>query len=219
MRQTYRSHKYHSGFSLGFLEELMAIKNIGVLGAGLMGAGIAQVAATSGYEVTIVEISDELIEKGLSGVEKSLAKFVEKGAISAGQKDGALQRLSGTTELEEVAGADIVIEAIVENLQAKRDSYARLDALCKPETIFASNTSSLSITEMMTATGAERRRRFVGMHFFNPVPLMKLVEVIRTILTDDDVYADAVDLAESMGQTVARCGHQTRYRLSMSILQ
>jgi 3-hydroxybutyryl-CoA dehydrogenase len=189
----------------------MAIKKIGVLGAGLMGAGIAQVASVSGYEVAIVEISDELIEKGLIGIEKSLAKFVEKGAISAAQKDGALQRLRGTTKLEEVAGADMVIEAIVEDLQTKRDTYARLDALCKPETIFASNTSSLSITEMMTATGPERRRRFVGMHFFNPVPLMKLVEVIRTILTDEGVYAEAVALAESMGKTVVRAGDKTGF--------
>src|SRR5262245_43464615 len=194
-----------------FLEELMAIKKIGVLGAGLMGAGIAQVAATSGYEVTLVEVSEKLIEKGLSGIEKSLAKFAEKGAISSRQKDDALRRLRGTTELEEVAGADIVIEAIVENLQAKRDTYARLDALCKPETIFASNTSSLSITEMMTATGAERRRRFVGMHFFNSVPLMKLVEVIRTILTDDVVYSEAVTLAESLGKTVVRAGDKTGF--------
>ncbi|HEY7184618.1 MAG TPA: 3-hydroxybutyryl-CoA dehydrogenase [Blastocatellia bacterium] len=189
----------------------MTIRNIAVLGAGLMGSGIAQVAATAGYEVTLVEVSDELIEKGLSGIGKSLAKFVEKGAIIAGQKDGALARLRGTTKVEDVAGADIVIEAIVENLQAKRDTYARLDALCKPETVFASNTSSLSITEMMTATGPERRRRFIGMHFFNPVPLMKLVEVIRTILTDDDVYAEAVALAESMGKTVVRAGDKTGF--------
>lgn len=189
----------------------MAIKKIGVLGAGLMGAGIAQVAAASGYEVTIVEISDELIKKGLSEIEKSLAKFVEKGALSAGQKEDALQRLRGTTKLEVVADADIIIEAIIENLQPKRDTYAKLDALCKPETIFASNTSSLSITEMMTPTGAERQRRFIGMHFFNPVPLMKLVEVIRTILTDDDVYAEAIALAESMGKTVVRAGDKTGF--------
>jgi 3-hydroxybutyryl-CoA dehydrogenase len=189
----------------------MAIKKIGVLGAGLMGAGIAQVAAASGYEVTIVEISDDLIKKGLSGIEKSLAKLAEKGAISAGQKDDALQRLRGTTELKGVADADIVIEAIIENLQAKRDTYAKLDAMCKPETIFASNTSSLSITEMMTPTGAERQKRFIGMHFFNPVPLMKLVEVIRTILTDDGVYAEAVALAESMGKTVVRAGDKTGF--------
>src|SRR5215510_9924920 len=194
-----------------FLEELMAIKKIGVLGAGLMGAGIAQVAATSGYEVTLLEVSDELIEKGLSGIEKSLAKFVEKGAISAGQKDGALRRLRGTTELEEVAGADIIIEAIVENLQAKGDTYAELDALCKAETIFASNTSSLSITEMMTATGADRQRRFIGMHFFNPVPLMKLVEVVRTILTDEQVYEQAVDFGKRLGKVPVRASDKTGF--------
>src|SRR5499427_6754165 len=111
-------------FALPFSEEeLMAIKKIGVLGAGLMGAGVAQVAATAGYEVTLLEVSDELIEKGLSGIEKSLAKFAEKGAISAGQKDAAMARLRGTTKIEDVAGADIVIEAIVENLQVKRDTY------------------------------------------------------------------------------------------------
>ncbi|MBO0859227.1 MAG: 3-hydroxybutyryl-CoA dehydrogenase [Chloracidobacterium sp.] len=187
------------------------MKKIFVLGAGLMGSGIAQVAATAGYEVTFLEISDELIKKGLIGIEESLTKLVEKGVISADQKSGALARLSGTKHMELAAGADIVIEAIVENLQVKRDTFARLDGLCKPETIFASNTSSLSITEMMTATGAERRRRFVGMHFFNPVPLMKLVEVIRTILTDDDVYAEAIALAESMGKTVVRAGDKTGF--------
>jgi 3-hydroxybutyryl-CoA dehydrogenase len=189
----------------------MAIKKIGVLGAGLMGAGIAQIAAAAGYDVTIVEVSDELVKKGLSGIEKSLAKFVEKGAITAEQKDSTMVRLRGTTKLEGVAGADIVIEAIIESLQIKRETYAKLDSLCKPETIFASNTSSLSITEMMTATGAERQRRFVGMHFFNPVPLMKLVEVIRTILTDEDVYAEAIALAESMGKTVVRAGDKTGF--------
>src|SRR5262249_42624646 len=127
------------------------------------------------------------------------------------QKEGALARLRGTTDFEVVAGADIIIEAIIENLQAKRDTYARLDALCKPETIFASNTSSLSITEMMAGVGAERHRRFIGIHFFNPVPLMKLVEVVRTILTDDDVYAEAVAFAESLGKTVVRAGDKTGF--------
>ncbi|HMY74826.1 MAG TPA: 3-hydroxyacyl-CoA dehydrogenase NAD-binding domain-containing protein, partial [Blastocatellia bacterium] len=150
----------------------MAIKKVGVLGAGLMGSGIAQVAATSGYDVTIVEVSDELVKKGLGGIEKSLAKFAEKGTITAEQKDSTLARLAGSTKLEDLADADIIIEAIIENLPIKRETYAKLDQLCKPETIFASNTSSLSVTEMMTATSAERQRRFVGMHFFNPVPLM-----------------------------------------------
>lgn len=189
----------------------MAIKKIGVLGAGLMGSGIAQIAATSGYEVILVEVSEELVKKGLSGIEKSLAKFAEKGTITAEQKDATLARLSGTTKLEDLADADIIIEAIIENLQIKRDTYAKLDQICKAETIFASNTSSLSVTEMMTATSVERQRRFVGMHFFNPVPLMKLVEVIKTILTDEAVYAEAAALAESFGKTVVKAGDKTGF--------
>jgi 3-hydroxybutyryl-CoA dehydrogenase len=189
----------------------MAIKKIGVLGAGLMGSGIAQVAATSGYEVTLVEVSDDLVSKGLSSIEKSLAKFAEKGSITAEQKDATLARLRGTTKLEELADADIIIEAIIENLQIKRETYAKLDQLCKAETIFASNTSSLSVTEMMTATSAERQRRFVGMHFFNPVPLMKLVEIIKTILTDEAVYAEAAALAESFGKTVVKTSDKTGF--------
>lgn len=189
----------------------MAIKKIGVLGAGLMGSGIAQVAATSGYEVTLVEVSEDLVKKGLSGIEKSLAKFAEKGSITTEQKDATLARLRGTTKLEELADADIIIEAIIENLQIKRETYAKLDQLCKAEAIFASNTSSLSVTEMMTATSAERQRRFVGMHFFNPVPLMKLVEVIKTILTDEAVYAESAALAESFGKTVVKASDKTGF--------
>jgi 3-hydroxybutyryl-CoA dehydrogenase len=189
----------------------MAIKKVGVLGAGLMGTGIAQVAATSGYDVIIVEVSEDLVKKGLAGIEKSLARFAEKGTVTAEQKDATLARLHGSTNLEDLADADIIIEAIIENLPIKRETYAKLDQLCKPETIFASNTSSLSVTEMMTATGAERQCRFVGMHFFNPVPLMKLVEVIRTILTDEVVYAEAVALAESFGKTVVKAGDKTGF--------
>ena len=189
----------------------MAIKKVGVLGAGLMGSGIAQVAAVSGYQVTIVEVSEELVKKGLAGIEKSLAKFAEKGSITAEQKDATQARLRGSTKLDDLADADIIIEAIIENLPIKRETYAKLDQLCKPETIFASNTSSLSVTEMMTATSVERQRRFVGMHFFNPVPLMKLVEVIKTILTDETVYAEAVALAESFGKTVVKAGDKTGF--------
>lgn len=180
----------------------MAIQKIGVLGAGLMGAGIAQIAAASGHDVTLVEVSDELIQKGLNGIEKSLAKFAEKGAITTEQKDAALGRLRGTTNSADLADTDLIVEAIIENLAIKRDVYAKLDAICKPETIFASNTSSLSITEMMTATSAERQRRFVGLHFFNPVPLMKLVEVIRTILTDESVFQEVVAFGQAVGKTV-----------------
>src|ERR1043166_4753952 len=127
----------------------MEIKKVGVLGAGLMGSGIAQVAAQSGCEVTVIEVSDALLQKGLGGIEKSLAKFAEKGTLTAAQKDETMARLKGSTRLEDLAQADIIIEAIIENLGIKRETYQRLDSLCKAETIFASNTSSLSITEMM----------------------------------------------------------------------
>jgi len=189
----------------------MSVKKIGVLGAGLMGAGIAQVAASSGYDVTIVEVSDELVARGIGRIGKSLSKFVEKGAMTAEQRDEALGRLRGTTRHEDLADADLIIEAIIENLAVKRETWARLDAICKPETILASNTSSLSITEMMTAASPERQRRFVGMHFFNPVPLMKLVEVINTILTDEAVYEEAISVARSMGKTVVRAGDKTGF--------
>lgn len=180
----------------------MAIQKVGVLGAGLMGAGIAQIAAVAGYEVTLVEVSDELIQKGLGGIQKSLTKFAEKGTLSVEQKDAALGRLRGTTSYEALADADLIVEAIIENLAIKREVYAKLDGICQAETIFASNTSSLSVTEMMTATSAERQRRFIGMHFFNPVPLMKLVEVIRTILTDETIFQEAVAFGQAVGKTV-----------------
>jgi len=189
----------------------MEIKKVGVLGCGLMGAGIAQVAATAGFETVVKEISDELIAKGFGGIEKSLAKFAEKGTITAEQQTDIRGRLSGTTSFAELADCDIIIEAIIENLDEKRATYKQLDELCKPDTIFASNTSSLSITEMMTATTAERQRRFIGLHFFNPVPLMKLVEVVRTILTDDDVYEQAVEFGKTLGKVPVRASDKTGF--------
>ena len=189
----------------------MEIKKVGVLGCGLMGAGIAQVAATAGFETVVKEVSDEFIAKGFSGIEKSLAKFAEKGTITAEQQTAIRGRLSGTTSFEQLADCDIIIEAIIENLDEKRSTYRQLDEICKPETIFASNTSSLSITEMMTAASAERQRRFIGMHFFNPVPLMKLVEVVRTILTDEDVYEQAVEFGKTLGKVPVRAGDKTGF--------
>ncbi len=189
----------------------MEIKKVGVLGCGLMGAGIAQVAATAGFETIVKEISDEFIAKGFGGIEKSLARFAEKGTITAEQQTEIRGRLSGTTSFDALADCDIVIEAIIENLDEKRSTYRQLDQICKPETIFASNTSSLSITEMMTATPAERQRRFIGMHFFNPVPLMKLVEVVRTILTDEDVYEQAVAFGKTLGKVPVRAGDKTGF--------
>jgi 3-hydroxybutyryl-CoA dehydrogenase len=157
------------------METEMEIKKVGVLGCGLMGSGIAQTAATAGFDVVVREVSNELCERGFAGIEKSLAKFTEKGTINADQQTEIRGRLKGTTELADLADCDIIIEAIIENLDTKRHTYKQLDELCKPETIFASNTSSLSITEMLTATSLERQKRFIGLHFFNPVPIMKLV--------------------------------------------
>ena len=189
----------------------MEIRKVGVLGCGLMGSGIAQVAATAGFQTVVKEVSDEFINRGFSGIEKSLTKFAEKGTITPDQQSEIRNRLSGTTSFADLADCDIIIEAIIENLDEKRDTYRQLDALCKPETIFASNTSSLSITEMMTATSAERQKRFVGLHFFNPVPLMKLVEVVRTILTDDAVYEQAVEFGKKLGKVPVRAGDKTGF--------
>jgi 3-hydroxybutyryl-CoA dehydrogenase len=189
----------------------MEIRKVGVLGCGLMGAGIAQVAASAGFETVVKEVSDELINKGFAGIEKSLAKFAEKGTITSEQQKEIRGRLSGTTSFADLADCDIIIEAIIENLEEKRSTYRQLDEICKPETIFASNTSSLSITEMMTATSAERQGRFIGMHFFNPVPLMKLVEVVKTILTDEAVYEQAVDFGKKLGKVPVRAGDKTGF--------
>ncbi len=180
----------------------MEIKKVGVIGCGLMGSGVAQVAATAGYDTLVCEVSQEFLENGMRIINKSLAKFVEKGSLTAAQRQETLDRLKGTLTLQDLRDCDLVVEAVTENLETKKQLYRTLDGLCKPETIFASNTSSLSITEMMAAT--RRPERFVGLHFFNPVPLMKLVEVVRTFLTDTDVYETAIKFSESLGKTPVR---------------
>jgi 3-hydroxybutyryl-CoA dehydrogenase len=182
----------------------MEIRKVGVLGCGLMGSGIAQTAATAGFETIVREVSEELCERGVSGIEKSLAKFAEKGTITTDQQKEIRGRLTSTTSLDALADCDIIIEAIIENLETKRETYAQLDRICKPEIIFASNTSSISITEMMTATSTERQRRFIGLHFFNPVPLMKLVEVVRTVLTDEAIYEQAIEFGQRLGKVTVR---------------
>ena len=189
----------------------MDIRKVGVLGCGLMGSGIAQVAASAGFETVVKEVSDDLIAKGFAGIDKSLARFAEKGTITSDQQREIRGRLSGTTSFADLADCDVIIEAIIENLDEKRATYKQLDEICKPETIFASNTSSLSITEMMTATSPERQRRFIGMHFFNPVPLMKLVEVVKTILTDTDVYEQAVEFGKKLGKVPVRAADKTGF--------
>jgi len=189
----------------------MEIKKVGVLGCGLMGAGIAQTAASAGFETKVREVSDELLQKGFASIEKSLERFAGKGTITPEQQKEIRGRLSGTTSFDDLADCDIIIEAIIENLDEKQNTYRQLDAICKPETIFASNTSSLSITAMMVATSAARQARFIGMHFFNPVPIMKLVEVVRTILTDADVYEEAVTFGKNLGKVPVRAGDKTGF--------
>ncbi len=174
------------------------IKKVGVLGCGLMGRGIAQVAATNGYATIVREISDELNDRGKAAIVKSLDKFVEKGKLTADDRDGTLGRLTFTTEMSDLKDCDIVVEAIVEDLDLKTALWKELDGLCPDHTIFASNTSSLTIAAMAAAT--DRADRFVGLHFFNPVPLMKLVEVVRTVTTSSDSFDRAMAFAKTLGK-------------------
>ena len=184
----------------------MEINKVGVLGCGLMGSGIAQVAAAAGCDVVVLEQDQKFLDKGFAGIEKSLSRMVErgvdKGGITAEQKTATQSRLKGTTNMQDLADCDIVIEAIIENLDEKRKTYAQLDAIVKKDAIFASNTSSICITEMMTAT--KRPERFIGLHFFNPVPMMKLVEVVKTIATAPEVYETAVAFGAKLGKVPVR---------------
>ncbi|MCX6833229.1 MAG: 3-hydroxyacyl-CoA dehydrogenase family protein, partial [candidate division Zixibacteria bacterium] len=180
----------------------MTIKKLGIIGFGQMGSGIAQVAAAAGYPVVATDVKDEFLKKGLSRIEGLLNKAIEKGKATEEDKKKTLGNITTTTDLGAFADCDLVIEAIVENLDAKIQIFETIDRVCKPTTIFASNTSSLSITDMAVVT--KRRSQFVGMHFFNPVPVMKLVEVVRTIITDDQTFNTAVAFAESVGKTVVR---------------
>src|SRR3954465_1566414 len=191
----------------------MEIKKVGVLGCGLMGSGIAQVCAMAGFDVMVLEVEQKFLDKGFAGMEKSLAKFgertVEKGGITAEQKDAIRARLRGTTNKSDLAECDIVIEAIIENGDEKKKMYASLDGIVKKDAIFASNTSSISVTELLTAV--KRPERFIGLHFFNPVPLMKLVEVVRTIATADDVYEAAYAFAKKLGKVPVRAKDSTGF--------
>jgi len=186
----------------------MEIKKVGVLGCGLMGSGIAQACATGGFEVISLEVDQKFIDKGFAGIRKSLEKFSSKGALKEPVQQ-ILARLKGTTRKEDLAGCDFIIEAIIENLDEKRKMFAAIDPIVKAGAIFASNTSSISITETMTAT--KRQERFVGLHFFNPVPLMKLVEVIRTIATSDEVYETVYEFAKKLGKSPVRTSDKTGF--------
>ena len=180
----------------------MPIQKVGVVGCGLMGSGIAQVTAQAGLQTLVREVSQELVDKGLKGIEKNLVRLVEKGALTEQAKTEIRGRLRGVTLLDELKDCDLVIEAIIEQLPAKRELFSTLDSLCPAHTIFASNTSSLTITEIAAAT--KRPQRFVGLHFFNPVPVMKLVEVVKTIATDAGVYEEMVNFGAKLGKTPVR---------------
>ncbi len=191
----------------------MEIKKVGVLGCGLMGSGIAQVCAMAGFDVTVLEVEQKFLDKGFAGIEKSLGKLAErppeKGGITAQQKNEIRARLRGTTDVHNLAHCDIVIEAVIENIAEKKKIYALIEGVVKKQAIFASNTSSISITELMTAT--KRPERFVGLHFFNPVPLMKLVEVVRTIATADDVYETAYEFGKKLSKVPVRTSDKTGF--------
>ena len=176
----------------------MKIGSVGVLGAGLMGSGIAEICARAGYDTVVREVSPELADKGLKRIQGSMARAVEKGKVTAADADAARGRLRTTTSLSDLRECDVVLEAIVEDLAIKKETYRELDRLCKPEALFCSNTSSLTITEMSAATA--RPDRFAGLHFFNPVPVMKLVEVVRTIVTSEATVETVVAFARSLGK-------------------
>jgi 3-hydroxybutyryl-CoA dehydrogenase len=180
----------------------MTIRKVGVVGCGLMGSGIALVSAQAGFPTVVREVTPELVEKGLKGIEKNLARLVEKGTVTEAARGEIRGRLKGVTSLDELKDCDVIVEAIIEQLPAKRELFASLDSLCPLHTIFASNTSSLTITEIAAAT--RRPQRFVGLHFFNPVPVMKLVEVVKTIATDPAVYEEMVTFGAKLGKTPVR---------------
>ncbi len=187
----------------------MEIKKVGVLGCGLMGAGIAQVTAQSGYPTTVLEVSRELLDGGLKRIDQFLAGGVAKGKVRPEDRQATLSRLTGTTDYKALGDCDIVIEAVVENLAAKREAFSRLESVLRPAAILASNTSSLSITEMAVST--KRPERFIGLHFFNPVPLMRLVEVVRTIRTGPGVEETILEFAKSLGKVPIRTMDRTGF--------
>ena len=174
------------------------MKKIFVLGAGTMGAGIVQAFAQKGYEVIVRDIKEEFVERGLAGINKNLTRLVTKGKMTEEVKEEILQRISGTTDMSLAADCDLVVEAAVENMKIKKEIFAQLDEICKPETILASNTSSLSITEVASAT--KRPDKVIGMHFFNPAPVMKLIEIIRGIATSQETFDAVKELSIAIGK-------------------
>jgi 3-hydroxybutyryl-CoA dehydrogenase len=181
----------------------MPFRKVGVVGCGLMGSGIAEVSARAGFPVIVREVSDQLLASGMARIERSMARGVERSKLSAADRDAARARIRGTTRLADLGDCDIVLEAIIENMDEKKKLFRELDPLCPPATVFASNTSSLSITEMASVT--KRPERFLGLHFFNPVPVMKPVEMIRGLGTSEVILGEARAFCERLGKTVVAC--------------
>ncbi len=187
----------------------MAIKNVGVIGCGLMGGGIVQVSAQAGFQVLFVEANDELVKRGLGRLRETLEGLVTKGKLDAKVKDDALARIAGTTRLEDLKACDLVVEAMTENQPLKNETFAKLDRICPPHAILATNTSSCNVTALAAAT--KRRGQVLGLHFFNPVPLMKLVEVVRTILTDEGAVKAATEWVRAVGKTPVQAKDSTAF--------
>jgi 3-hydroxybutyryl-CoA dehydrogenase len=185
----------------------MEIKKVGVLGAGAMGNGIAQLAAQIGCEVVMRDIEDAFVERGMKSIDKFLSKSVEKGKIEAKEKDTIMGRIKGTTDMADLKDVDFLVEAVLEDLDLKKKVFKELDGLCRPEVVLATNTSSMSITEIATATN--RPEKVCGMHFFNPAPLMRLVEIIRGYYTSDETVATATELAKKMGKVTVEVKKDT----------
>ena len=178
----------------------MGIKKVGVVGCGIMGAGIAQVCAQSGYQVVALEVNEELLNKGLALINRNLAKSVDKGRISQQDMNTTLERIQGTTDISDFSDCDLVVEAVVENLEVKKQVFAQLDRVCPEHALLATNTSSLCVIEIATATG--RLDKVLGLHFFNPAPVMKLLEIVRTIATSDETLELGKEFGQSLGKTV-----------------
>jgi len=194
----------------------MVIKSIGVIGCGQMGAGIAQVCGQSGVTTIVREVSQELLDKGMGSIQKALSKQADKGKITESEVEETLSRIAATTKLVDLGNCDLVVEAVTEDFETKRQIFQELGDICKGETIFASNTSSLSITQLMTTS--DRPDRFLGLHFFNPVPVMKLVEVVKTFAVDADVYEAVIQFAESLGKTPVRCEDRTGFLVNRLLI-
>jgi 3-hydroxybutyryl-CoA dehydrogenase len=187
----------------------MAIKNVGVIGCGLMGSGIVQVAAQSGFQVLFVEANDDLVKRGLDRLRQTLDGLVSKGKLESRVKDETLGRIAGTTRLEDLKASDLVVEAMTENQALKNETFAKLDRICAPHALLATNTSSCNVTAMAAAT--KRPGKVVGLHFFNPVPLMKLVEVVRTLLTDDVAVREATEWVRAVGKVPVQAKDATAF--------